>query len=137
MLRRARYQETPSTFSIKDEIKQVFRVGEYPLEIFYECPVHPHTLLVDGYCDECSKKWSIKEYDRNVLLRLVVESHEVADIRNYRSLDFNALAKEFPKTFIKYKELKEEGKLPSLKRKLSRNKSGDPFRVVESAHRTF
>jgi len=137
MLRKARVQETPATFFVREDLKQVFRVGEYPLEVFYECPIHPQTLLVDGYCDECSKKWSIEEYDRNVLLRLVVDSDEVSDIRPYKNMAFNELAKEFPKVFIQYKELKTEGKLPSLKRKLSRSKSGDPFRVVSANHRTY
>ena len=137
LLRKARVQETPATFFVREDLKQVLRVGEYPLEVFYECPIHPQTLLVDGYCDECSKKWSIEEYDRNVLLRLVVDSDEVSDIRPYKNMAFNELAKEFPKVFIQYKELKTEGKLPSLKRKLSRSKSGDPFRVVSANHRTY
>jgi len=137
MLRKARYQETPSTFIVRNEVKEVYRVGEFQMGAFFECPVHQNVLLVDGYCDECGRKWQTDDWKKNSFIRLLVESGEVADIRNYRNYSFDELRKEFPKLYIKFRGLDEEGKLPSLKRKLSKSKQGDPFRVVGSSHRNY
>jgi hypothetical protein len=133
MLRKARVQETPSTFLIKNEMKQVYRVSDFPMDIFYECPIHSNILLVDGYCEECGTKWDITDKNKNVFIRFLIS--EVNDIRPYKKMAFEDLKAEFPKVFLKFKSLQEEDKLPSLKRKLSKTRDGDPFRVVN--HKTF
>jgi len=135
LVRMARHQVTPATFKIKEEIYQVFRVGEFPLDVFYECPFHKNTLLVNGYCESCGHEWDTKDYDKNVFFRLISQNENV-DIRLYRSKSFNELKSFFPKVFLKYQELKETGDLPSLKCKLSKSQSGDPFRI-SSNHRTY
>jgi hypothetical protein len=134
VFRKARYQETPSTFMFKDQTKQVFKVGEFPLDVLFECPIHRNVLLVDGYCEECAVKWDTKNTERLAFLRLTKEGTST-DPMMYKNMNFDQLVKEFPKIYIKFKELKDEDKLPSLKRRISRVKDGDPFRV--STHRSY
>jgi len=136
MVRKARHQETPSTFIIRQEMHKVYRVGEWPLEVFFECPIHSHILLMDGYCDECGMKWNVDDYEKNSFLRLISERESEVDIRLYKKMDMNELIENFPKTFLKFKDLKDEGKLPSLKRKLSKTHDTDPFRVI-ATHKTY
>jgi len=135
MLRKARHQETPATMLVLGITKQVYRIGEFPLDMFYECPVHSHILLVDGYCEECGTKWDVNDYERNVFLRLITQSEKI-DYRFYREKKTDELISSFPKIFLKFNEMKEEDTLPKLKRKISKTHQGDPFRVV-SSHRTY
>jgi hypothetical protein len=134
MIRKARYQETPSTFEIKGETKQVFKVGEFPLEVFYECPLHSNVLLIDGYCEECGMTHDIKNSKRLALLRIIADSTS-DPARTYRELSFEQLSKEFPKAFVRYKDLEAEDKLPSLKRRISKSRDSDPFRTIQ--HKTY
>jgi len=133
MIRKARHQETPSTFMIDKKMRQVFKVGEFPLDVFFECPLHSNVLLVDGYCEECGVTYGT-DMDRLAFLRLV-RTNTSTDPMLYKNMDFEQLSKEFPKILIMYNELKEEGKLPSLKRRISKARENDPFRV--SSHRTY
>lgn len=133
MLRKARQQEMPRTFQLRGNIVELFPVGAFPENIFHECPVHSNKLLIDGYCDECGKTWNVNDYNKNVFIRLLTK-HEDVDIRLYRKLDFEELKNEFPKIFIIYRDLDDERKLPSMKKKSSTNVDGsDPFRV----HKTY
>lgn len=136
LVRRARHQETRDTFLVNDVIKQVYRVGEFPMDVMFECPIHADTLLAGDYCGDCAKKWDVNDYERNVFIRLIAEQEEDVDMRIYRSKTFEELKTDFPKVFILFNELKEEGRLPSLKRKISKPKDSDPFRMVKS-HRTY
>lgn len=136
LVRRARHQETRDTFLVNDTIKQVYRVGEFPMDVMFECPVHVGTLLAGDYCGDCGKKWDTNDHERNVFIRLITEEEDDIDMRIYRNKSFEELKADFPKVFIHFNELKEEDRLPSLKRKVSKPKDSDPFRVV-SSHRTY
>lgn len=137
MLKKAQFQETPQAYVLKTgEFKEVYRVGEFPLQLLYECPIHKNVLLLDDYCEECAKHWNLEEEERNIFLRLIVESKEQnLDMRNYRDKDIASLKECFPKVYLEYLSLQEENKLPSLKRKLSKPRQGDPFRVT--SHKTY
>lgn len=133
MVRKAHRQDTPKTYMIRGELKVLYPIGFFPADVFYECPVHSNVLLVDGYCEECSQVWDTNEYEKNAFLRLITEQEDI-DVRIYKGKSFADLKKDFPKIYLKFNELKEEGKLPSLKRRLSKAKEGDPFRVVHTTH---
>lgn len=135
MLRKARHQETPSTFLIRGEMKQIYKVGEFPLDVFFECPIHNNVLLIDGYCEECGTTYDTKDVDRLAFLRLVKDNIPTETPRLYRELKFDTLSQTFPKIFLKFKQLKDEDKLPSLKRRISKSRENDPFRV--SSHKTY
>ena len=132
MVRKARRQDTPHTFEIKGEIKVLYKVGDFPANVFFECPIHSDTLLVDGYCEACGRKWDTTEYEKNVFLRLMIENmREKIDMRIYSKNSFDELVREFPGIYHIYERLKEEGKLPSMKRRMSQNVD-DPFYVVHT-----
>jgi hypothetical protein len=135
MLRKARHQETTSTFIIQNETRQVYKVGEFPLDVLYQCPIHKSILLVDGYCEECGIVHDTKAMSRLIFLRLIREQSPQVEPRIYRNMTFDELAKEFPKVFVSYKELEEEDRLPSLKQRISNSTGTDPFRV--SKHKVY
>jgi len=134
MIRKARYQDTPSTFLINEQIKQLYKVGEFPLDALFECPIHSNILLIDGYCEECGAVWNTQNTEHLTFLRLIKENTSTDPIL-YRNMNFAELTKQFPKINIIYQQLKDEDKLPSLKRRISKSNSSDPFRV--STHRQF
>lgn len=137
LIRRAREQDTPQVYKLRTgELREVYRVGDFPMQVFYECPTHRDVLLLDGYCEECCDHWDVSDTERNTLLRLIVENEKGIDIYQYREKSLEELKKRFPKTYLLHKSLKEEDNLPRLKRKISKPKSGDPFRVV-GTHRVF
>jgi len=138
LLRQARHREMPNTYAVDSSIKPVYKVGDYPMNVLYECPVHSNILLVDGYCEECGLKWL--DFDTNkdkyIFLRLISESHKIepSNLRSYLQQSFDNLVALYPKLYLTYTELKEEDKLPTLKRRLSKTKNGDPFRVVHTQY---
>lgn len=132
MLKKAQFQETPQIYKLRSgELKEVYRVGDFPLQVFHECPIHKDVLLLDGYCEECTTHWDLETSDeKNIFLRLLLENEKNLDFRLYRDKDLTDLKSFFPKVYLRYKILKEEGNLPSLKRRISKPKQGDPFRVI-------
>lgn len=133
MLRKARYQMTSSTFMFNGIMKQLYKVGEFPLDVLYECPIHSNVLLIDGYCEECGLSHDTQNTLRLSFLRLTRTMSPNTEPRLYRDMNFDTLCKEFPKIFIEFKQLKYEDKLPSLKRRISKTpQNNDPFRVHRS-----
>lgn len=137
MLKKAQFQDTPQVYKLKTgDLREVYRVGDFPLQLFHECPIHKDVLLLDDYCEECGTHWNLEEDERNVLLRLLSESVRSMDFRLYMEKSLTELKSLFPKTWLQYRTLKEEGNLPSLKRRISKPKAGDPFRVI-GTNKTF
>jgi hypothetical protein len=136
MLKKAQFQDTPQIYKLKSgDIREVYRVGEFPLSVLHECPLHKDVLLLDGYCEECATHWDTSDQEKNVFLRMAFEQDTVF-AKIHSDKEFSELIKLFPKVYLKYKTLAEEGKLPSLKRRISKSKDGDPFRVV-GTHKTY
>jgi len=141
LLRQARHQDTPSMYIVDGEssgMRQVYKVGDFPMNVLYECPVHANVLLTEGYCEECGLKWVDFEAnkDKYIFLRLVSETTRIEPVvlRMYLTQSFEDLVKLYPKVLMKYNTLKEEEKLPTLKRRISKSKNGDPFRVVHTTY---
>lgn len=137
MLKKAQFQDTPQIYKLKSgDLREVYRVGDFPMQIFYECPIHKDVLLLDGYCEECCDHWDNSDTEKNTLLRLIAENKHSIDIHQYLDKSYDELAKRFPQVFLLHKTLKETDNLPRLKRKISKPKNGDPFRVV-GTHKVF
>lgn len=139
LLRQARHLNTPESYIIGDEMYQVYCIGEYPMNVLYECPIHHDVLLVNEYCEECGLKWSDfeKQKDKYVFLRLIAQYNKSIDpiaLRTYLLQSFSELAKLFPKILLKFNALKEEEKLPTLKRRVSKSQQGDPFRIIHKEY---
>jgi hypothetical protein len=138
----ARRQDTPSTFLVDrpDGMKKLVRpcaVGEFPTVWFEECPVHPDVILVDGYCEKCQQSWKGISIEDRVLVRIAVTIGAIC-CSNYANVDHwikrirtegIACLMNIPAVALRYKELKEENNLPTLRKKLSTTKTGksDPF----------
>lgn len=138
LLRQARHCSTPSTFIVDSKLRQVYKIGDFPMDVMYECPVHSCILLLNGYCEECGLKWPDVDSnkDKHIFLRLVAERMKIEPValRMYMQYSFDEIAKLFPKILLVYNEMKEEDRLPTLKRRMSKNKEGDPFRVVHTTY---
>jgi len=138
LLREARHCPTPSTYLVDKKLYQVYKIGEFPMNVMYECPIHSNVLLVNGYCEDCGQKWSTddSELHKNVFLRMISETTRIEPItlKMYMQQSFEDLIGMFPKILLKFNALKEEGKLPTLKRRISKAREGDPFRVVHKEY---
>lgn len=140
LLRQARYSLTPSTFEVAGKICKVYAVGEFPMDVLYECPVHSHVLLTDNYCEECGIKWNNFEKNKKkyAFIRLISQTEKIqpAVIRAYSDDSFflENLQNHYPKVMLKFQELEETDSLPAMKRKLSSTKNGDPFRVIHKQY---
>lgn len=134
MLRQARRRETPHHQKLADALFQLYAVGDWPSAVYVECPIHPGVLLSDGYCDECGQGWEGVSHEARAFVRLMSGdlSNQSVFVRKavikmaLEGLD--ALRTEFPKVSRQYDSLEREGKLPSLRRRLS-SEGGrqDPF----------
>lgn len=135
LLKKANYQDTPSCYKLKSgDIKEVYRIGDFPMQIFYECPMHSDTILLDGYCEECGNYWDVLDTERNAFFRLLanhkkIDSHHIP---MYKDMEFSKFIASFPKIYVEYMRLSVENKLPNLKRRLSSPNKGDPFRIIGS-----
>jgi hypothetical protein len=145
LLREARNCPTPSTYLVDKKIYQVYKVGEFPMNVMYECPIHSDVLLVNGYCEQCGTRWDLDSdsdlikqdtFDKYVFLRLLSETTRIDPIglKMLISQSFDELTSLYPKILLKYNELKEEEKLPTLKRRISKARNGDPFRIIHKEY---
>jgi hypothetical protein len=140
LFRQARYSVTPSTFEVGGKICKVYAVGEFPMDILYECPVHSHVLLTDSYCEECGIKWNNFEKNKKkyAFIRLISQTEKIQPtvIRAYSDDSFflENLQNHYPKVMLKFQELEETESLPTMKRRLSSTKNGDPFRVIHKQY---
>jgi len=140
LLRQARYSATPSTFDVAGKICKVYAIGEFPMDVFYECPVHSHVLLTDSYCEECGIKWNDFEKNKKkyAFIRLISQTERIQPtiIRTYSEDVFalENLQKHYPRVMLRFQELEDTDSLPTMKRKLSSTKTGDPFRVIHKQY---
>lgn len=141
LLRQARHNDTPGTYIVEGDhggLRQVYKIGDFPMNVLYECPIHSNVLLTEGYCEECGMKWNNFDENKNkyIFLRLVSETTKIEPtaLRMYLGQSFDELVQLYPKVLLKFNALKEEEKLPTLKRRISKSKNGDPFRVVHSSY---
>ena len=123
MLKEARKRETPVCYKAADTLKRLYKAGDFPSQIYSECPLHPGVLLVDGYCDKCSQSWEgVGELQRQ-FVRIIQQMGEAPkDSPGMRQLIMTAmkpgtseLAADYPKVFVRFNDLAAEDKLPSLK----------------------
>ena len=138
MLKEARKRETPVHYKLSDSLKRTFIAGEFPSQVFYECPLHQGVLLFDGYCDKCGHTWEAVDYEVRQFVRIIVgcgeEPKENASVRQLindaRNGGIKSLSEDYPKSFVEFLDRQERDNLPSLKRRTataSSIKVKDPF----------
>jgi len=131
LLKEARKRETPVHYKVADSLKRVFVAGDFPAQVFYECPLHPGVLLFDGYCDECGHTWEGVSNEARQFCRVILdegeEPHEKPSLRQLintaRQGGDDDLKGDYPKVYNRFKELDTEDRLPSLK---SRTATAEP-----------
>jgi len=143
LLRLSRRQVIPQTYQVAGNLVRVYRVGEFPMVHFEECPLHGEVLLVDGYCDKCQLSWKDVSNDQRVKVRVAkMAIPSFADDTEKRLALLDDLGHGIdPKILttgpakMLYDEFVQDGKLPVLRRRTSSamNGSADPFFV----HRTY
>jgi len=138
-LRESRRRDVPIHDKMGDVLRKVYTVGDFPSQSYVECPVHGDTLLFDGYCDCCAADWKGIPYEVLQFVRVIVDEGEGPTtrretnqlIRTCRLTDaITELAKDYPTVKLAYDELKQEDRLPSLRRRTSSVLNGgnaDPF----------
>ena len=145
LLRQARHNDTPSTYIVDSKMKQVYKISDFPMDVMYECPIHSNVLLFNGYCEECGIKWpgldtsntlDIEDKEKYIFLRLLSGNVKIEPValRTYIKSSLDELMNLYPKIALKYNRLKEEENLPTLKRRMSKSKEGDPFRIVHTTY---
>ena len=140
LLRTAHRQETPTTFMVEGNLVRVYRVDEFPMEYFEECPLHSEIILAEGHCEKCENSWDGITSEDRVIVRVArdMDMIDLSPVKVYELID--RIKKEgakfllkVGKTGIQYRELKELGRLPVLRRKASKTDKSDPFFV----HKTY
>ena len=130
LLRLVRRQQAPKEYKVGEDTVRVYRVGEFPAMWIFECPLHAGVALADGYCDECGEDWSKVSDEDRIKVRIA------KDMNSITANGFEVVAgilegrKVLPsKVQLAYEEMKEEQKLPVLKRRPSVTRGGkaDPF----------
>ena len=132
-----RRDRMPETMRFDGKLKRLYRVGEFPAMVLYQCPLHSDVILYDGYCDKDDVNWGNVEYEAMQFVRLVKEAKEQP--KRHREIEklvgiaeegIDALKEEFPKVGLKFDELRREDNLPNLKQRHSTSRgSADPVRA--------
>jgi hypothetical protein len=143
LLRLSRRQATPDTYNNKKgELKNVYRVGEFPMTYLEECPIFDDIILVNGFCERSKVSWKDVSIEDRVIVRV---AHEVVGLdedhfsvqKLVDRIKSEGSARSLLAGPVKlaYEDLEESGRLPRLRRKYSStNASSDPFYVRKSGH---
>jgi rubrerythrin len=142
MLKEARKRQTPTIYKMADALKTLYKAGEFPSIVYYECPLHPDVLLLEGFCDQCGHTWEAVPDEARQFARLVMEDGDapsrgpsLRQFINDARQGVDTVAQDYPQTKVRFDNLKAEDKLPSLKRRTATAEStvADPFH----AHKRF
>jgi len=132
-----RRDRMPDTMRFNGKLKHLYRVGEFPSMVLFQCPFHPDVILYDGYCDRDDVDWSGVDYETMQFARLVMDADEhptrhrdvVAFVAIAAEEGIEALKEEFPKIGLYFDELQREDRLPTLKQRHSSARgTADPVR---------
>jgi len=132
-----RRERMPDTMRFYGRLKRIYRVGEFPAMVLYQCPLHSDVILYDGYCDRDDVDWSNVDYEAMQFARLVKNANEhptrhseVVRFVGIAEEGVEALKNEFPKIGLKFDEFRREDSLPNLKQRHSGAcDSADPVRA--------
>jgi len=130
----AKRGKTPVHYNVGDCLKRLYRAIERPNVVFHQCPLHPDTLLMDDYCDTCGHVWDKLTTEAMQFVRLIQEANEAPErAPEIRALivlakaGIEALAEEYPKVAVTFKERKKDGTLPNLRQRASSRTVSDPM----------
>jgi len=127
LLREARRRETPVHYKVSDVLKKLYKAGEFPSMFYFESPFAVGVLLFDGYCEKTKQSWNDVDYEVMQFARIALElqeaPREIYGMRQFINIakqeGINGLIQDYPETYLKFKDAKEEGSLPILKKRVS------------------
>ena len=133
LLREARRREVPNVYKADGKTYKVYRVGEFPENVYTRCPV-TGSILFENYSEKIGVKWDMPYEALQFVALLVKNGVSVTPItardlqKEFKDKGMDGLRDLFPKIAVQYDELKEIGELPNLKATLnSRDAKMDPF----------
>lgn len=132
MLREARRRELPKTFNDGSKTYILYKVGEFPQTTYDVCPVTGDVLL-DDYSEKIGVKWDIPLEGRQFAWIMKDQGIEmtamvIRDLQKiFKDEGIEGLKNLYPNISVIFEDLQSEGKLPSLKSKLSSREKLDPF----------
>jgi hypothetical protein len=130
MLHVARRRNTPSIMNVEGHVYRLCRVGEFPMIWIEECPIHSDIALVNGWCEKCLNDWSILPEEDRIYVRVAINNGTKLDAVGIHDLIKKGIERiRIPSNDLAFKTLKEDDRLPKLRRKLSStpNSKADPF----------
>jgi len=131
-LREARRRDLPKTFNDGNKTYLLYPAGEFPNEVYDVCPVTGDILLND-YSEKIGVKWDMSLEGRQFVWIMKDQGIETSalslrDIQKlFKEEGLVGLKSLYPNVGVIFEDLKVEGKLPTLKTKLSSRKKLDPF----------
>lgn len=137
LLREARRRDVPRTFKIGKTVQKVYKISEFPEEIYIKCPV-TGCILFDNYSEKLGVNWEIPYEALQFIAvmtneRITVNAITARDLqKEYKENGIDGLRNLYPKISTIYDELKEIGDLPNLQTKLDSRSIGkiqDPFNL--------
>lgn len=115
-------------------VARTCRVNEWPMRQVEECPVHSDVILADGFCERCQATWkSIPEPVRQAVriasdLNFVGKGMAIHSLIEELEQKGSEVLFKIPKVKLAFEDMKADGDLPKLKRRLSKDKkNADPF----------
>lgn len=127
-----RQRDIPVTYRVGDSLKKLYAAGDFPSVVYHECPFHSNVLLFDGYCDECCHSWAGVEDEVRQFARLVktegnipTEGPTLRQFVNEACRGIDDLSLDYPKVKLLFDDLKQEGKLPVLRRRTATQESSN------------
>jgi hypothetical protein len=130
-LRESRRRDIPKVFNDGIKTYILYKVGEFPQEVYDICPVTGNILFED-YSEKIGIKWKIPLDAKQFVWIMSDQGIEINPIivnlltSTYNEKGIDGLKDLYPNIGIIYEDLKIEGKLPSLKSKNKITKQ-DPF----------
>jgi len=109
---------------VGDELKKVYRPGQWPEQMLEECPFHPGEYLVNGYCEKSDTDWTGASEEARVFVRVLITNAKknipellYPEIHKNAKQGLEHLKSVYRKPAAVYKELADADNLPKLKSK--------------------
>jgi len=137
LLRTSRRQKPPGTYLVDGKMYRTCRVGEFPQMWIEECPIHEDTILADGYCEKCGDTWKEVPDHARIVVRVAKMAGQIGTKSHYMIREAINTARSdvkdllaIPKVGMLHRELREDDRLPRLRKRVSAGySSADPFFV--------
>lgn len=115
------------SLDVEGEPVELYSVGITPPQLVDENPLFPNEPLLEGVCEHTNVSYAGMPKEKQILLRLALDDHSLTFsntrearviIKEFADTDIPELRRMYRDTYIHYKSLDADGKLPTLKMRL-------------------